>query len=468
MKKAPFLIYCLMMVVLVSGCNHSTNTTPRPNTDGVDPSPQVTHAVPSLAPSEDVLSPTITPVVTATSLPTAAPTIPPEARLKEQCLEVAPAASSDLVMNGVVVLLKEIENQRDEIYLLDLATGKRTKFNNLGEEQQAHSISPNRERIAYVNFLPIADGEPYKREVVIADSSGKRLKVLPWSNEWVGLSGWLDNQRLVFLLKPENRDEATVRRPVSYQILDPFTLAKKGIIPKFPDFLYDPSVVLPDWEGGNGVVFNSALTLAIYPQFLENDKEKYTLAIWDLSKQQIVTTLKNIFTANEYSQIFPIPRWSPDGLSFVLQGHIITKDRTDDELFLVKQSGQAEQLTHLSGTTMIWDQDYSWSPDGQRLSMIIGSRMDNKARLAVLDMATLDVTDYCLSLTFAGSGSWSGDTYGTVPSNAIWSPDGRQLLVQDWYLKEHRKVIVVDTQKGVAVQIAEDMEPIGWIAGTDK
>jgi hypothetical protein len=37
------------------------------------------------------------------------------------------------------------------------------------------------------------------------------------------------------------------------------------------------------------------------------------------------------------------------------------------------------------------------------------------------------------------------------------------LLVQDWYEKDHSRVILVDIERGVAVQVAENMEAVGWM-----
>ena len=57
-----------------------------------------------------------------------------------------------------------------------------------------------------------------------------------------------------------------------------------------------------------------------------------------------------------------------------------------------------------------------------------------------------------------------GEGYGgDLPPAPIWSPDSQQFLVVDWYEKEHSRVVLVDIAQGFAAQIAEDMEPLGWM-----
>ncbi len=45
----------------------------------------------------------------------------------------------------------------------------------------------------------------------------------------------------------------------------------------------------------------------------------------------------------------------------------------------------------------------------------------------------------------------------------IWSPDGRQFLVTDWLDDWQSRVILVDITQGVAVQVAENVEAVGWM-----
>jgi hypothetical protein len=146
MKTAPFLIHCLMMVVLVSGCNRSSLTPPQPDAGAADPKQQSTLALPSPAPSEDVLSPSITPVVSATKIPTAS-----VVDGGKQCMEnlIEPPISLP-GFEGKIVLLSKSFSSHDS-YLLDVATGQRTQ---LAVQDKPYllsaAVSPNGHWLAYV------------------------------------------------------------------------------------------------------------------------------------------------------------------------------------------------------------------------------------------------------------------------------------------------------------------------------
>jgi dipeptidyl aminopeptidase/acylaminoacyl peptidase len=241
----------------------------------------------------------------------------------------------------------------------------------------------------------------------------------------------------------------------------------------FPGFQISPLTLLPDWGGWNGVVYDPMLKFAIYPHTVGTTDQTYTYALWDLTKQKLVASLENIFTNFPARNFYPMPRWSPDGSHFVFVGGVFPLDPSSDiyklELYQVDRGGQAEQLTHLSGDVYIWDSSLSWSPDGRYIAFFIGPPLGaatQKAQVAVLDTVTLDVTKYCISISFHG---FDGGVYGTgFPPPPIWSPDSKQFLVEDWYQKEHRHTILVDIVHGSAAQLADDMEPMAWLSNLDR
>jgi hypothetical protein len=248
--------------------------------------------------------------------------------------------------------------------------------------------------------------------------------------------------------------------------LNPFSGERQILEPDFPRILNThPTVLdmLPFWEGWSGVIYDPTLTRAIYPRFVGNNDEMYTYAVWDVSERRLIATLEEVFSSSSsFGGNFPMPKWFPDGSRFVFQGFDPTEDPVKTELYEVSRDGQVKQLTHLSSVAYVWESSYSWSPDGGHIAMFLGPPLGaafEKARVAVLDTATLNITDYCISITFSGEGYGGG---GPIWS-PIWSPDGHQFVITDWYEKDHRRVILVDIEKNSAVQIANDMEPVGWM-----
>jgi Tol biopolymer transport system component len=181
-----------------------------------------------------------------------------------------------------------------------------------------------------------------------------------------------------------------------------------------------------------------------------------------MSNQQLVASLENIFVAQSiHNDIFPMPHWSPDGSQFVFQGLVRFSDHVERELFQVSRDGQAEQVTHLSSFANILDTNYSWSPDGGHIAFFLATKQIRypEALVATIDMSTMMVTNYCMPILYGGEGYGMGGQ----PASPVWSPDGKQFLVVDWYEKDHYRVILVDVVLGLAAQIAEDMEPVGWM-----
>lgn len=455
MKKANFLT-CFLILVLQSGCYGSTGVS-TPTMIGV-PTQQIEPTSPITAVPTQPLEPT-----PSISLPTETkvPIYPPETRTKSQCLEVESIPIHEIGSSGVLILQNRVIHKDGSLepgtFLLNMKSGQINKITMEGEGQIGHIISPNRSLVAYEHVTHNTVGKVVKDELIIANAKGQLLSVMPWEEGWIEMPAWLDNDRLVINPSGLNPEENAGDKPATLLVLNPFSGERQILKPDFPRILNTRSTlsaILPFWEGWSGVIYDPTLTRAIYPRFIGDNEEMYTYAIWDPSKRQLIATLEDVFARFSMGTAFPMPKWSPDGSRFVFQGFIPTQDSVKIELYEVSRDGQTRQLTQLSSVAYVWESSYSWSPDGQHIAMLLGPPLGSayeKARVAVLDMATLTITDYCVNITFNGDAS------------PIWSPDGRQFVITDWYEKDHRRVILVDIEQNIATQIAEDMEPAGWM-----
>lgn len=458
--KLGGILSCSVIVALLTGCSGSgtgisTFAVTRVPTQKIEPTFSETSV-----PTQQIG------ITLPTSLPTTiqVPTYPPKTRMQAQCLDVETTPISEIGSSGVLVLenraLLDEGHYKSGTFQLDMRSGQVTEIAKAGENQIDHVVSPNRSLMAYESVIFDSEGKVAKEELVVADATGNRLKTIPWEEEWWQTPIWSDNEHVVINLSLPD-EENSDQKPLPMLVLNPFTNERRIVKPDFSGFPVTSSADLPYWEGRWGAIYDPTLTYVIYPRVTENNNEMYTYAVWDLSKQQLVTTLDEIFSS--YTAIkgnFPIPKWSPDGSRFVFQGFDPTADPVNIELYEVNHDGQTRQLTQLAPVAYVWESSFSWSPDGRYIAMFLGSQLGapyEKARVAVLDTMTLNVIDYCISVTFLGDG------YGGGPLVPIWSPDGRQFVITDWYEKDHCRVILVDIEKNSAAKIADDMEPVGWM-----
>jgi hypothetical protein len=455
----------LGLSVLVTGCKSTSPSwipaegtapavaeTPSPT---LLPATQPTRTPPPLPPTS---GPTSTPV------PTSLPSMPPEAQLEFRCLDVLPTLPHDATSDGTVVLESRVAVDRrlkPETFLLDMATGQVTQIAMHGERQVRHIVSPDRTLMAFESVAFDDEGKILGSQLIVATADGHRLKAISWEDGWIAMPAWLDNQHLIINLAGLDEEENTGRKPATMLVLNPFNGERRILRAGFPGFLSSTS--LPYWDGWSGVVYDPTLTRVIYPSVSAQRQYGYTYAIQDLSKQELVASLDSVFAPTLLSAFFPMPRWSPDGSQFAFEGLALQSGQSviERELYRVSRDGQPEQLTHLVPIMQVQDQDFSWSPDAHYIAMYLDKYYSygqwNTSRVAVLDTAALHIVDYCLPVTYAGDG------YACSPLVPIWSPNGKQFLVVDWYEKEHRRVILVDIAEGFAAEIAQDMQPMGWM-----
>jgi hypothetical protein len=358
---------------------------------------------------------------------------------------------------GIVILNSHTS---PDIFLLNMVTGGKTQLVKQNEGLGNFAFSPNKQRQAYHRGLfDQTSGKRVENQLIIATADGQLLKAIPWEKGWNLLPGWLDDQRLIMNIAGNDPDEDTGKKPATLMMLNPFTGERRILRPDFPDIYAEYLVV--DWDGWGETVYDPTLTRVVYLS------SRVGYVLWDLETHQVLAKLRSYY-------LHP-PRWSPDGAQFVVAADPDQQFNTGFELFSVSREGQ--QIAPLTNLTVYYPYvdmwGYSWSPDGSHLAFWLRTDPhalsgDNYAveRLAVLDLATQEVTDYCIPLDAYGG------ELGTIPffssglTAPLWSPNGQQLIVESRYAPDASRVILVDISRGFAAQIAENMKPEGWMKST--
>jgi WD40 repeat protein len=414
--------------------------------------PQATEEIAAPLPTETT-SPTETPDLAA---------IPPESRLTTKCIETTDASLDSLQLSGSLFVVAIDENNKT--YLWNLSSGQKRQV----DTGTTHIVlSPDRARLAAINRRIEA--------LVIFDAGGTNLLEIPdWGDEY-DIIQWLKDSQLV--IKTPLGDSSY--EPDAILIFDIGTKERQEIVPDIPlitTFFQDIS-----WGGYSlsPMVPNPQLTHLVYSASEEDDN---LLIIWDLQNELEVGRIYNHGSANT-GVYTSAPAWSRDGTSFITSAMLrYTFDPKNDdepihplgsaaeatdnsfinvddaaaylsgfELIRVNQSGQAQRLSYLTTTFNASQEDWVWSPDETRIAFWLTIEDDQfplRDTLAVLDVASGEVTQYCIS------------GYRTP----IWSPDGRQIAINQ-NIDSRDTFKIVDLEAGVAYAIAGEgaMKVEGWM-----
>ncbi len=460
----PFLAMSFLASCQVEGLNGSSTPVPQLSVTETRPSatqtPSPTTFTTATASPIPILSNTISPTETATPVSTNSSIFPPEAQIQFHCLEILPALTEWGASRGVVVLDNQIlvdDRVQIEDYLLDMETGEIIQYTKENEGGSDYSISPDKKLAAYTSNIFDPTGRFIKEELVVSTANKQRLAVIPWEAGWVGIPGWLDNEWLVINISGLDPEESALRKPAQLLALNPFSGERKILAPDFPNI---HTADYFDWAGWSRTMYDPTLTRVVYLTEYNN----FSFTLWDLEQSQSLVSLGAFFPMQSY---IPIPRWAPDGSRFAVVAYEPIEQGV--EVFQVSRDGQQiEQLTNLYAYNNAVLAGFSWSPDSRYLAgwLDISLGQSPELELVVLDTLTEQITDYCLQIKYRGSGEGdreAGEFYGGYPLEPLWSPDGSQLIVKEHYHQEHWRVYLVDLVQGFAVQIAEDMEPVGWM-----
>jgi WD40 repeat protein len=315
------------------------------------------------------------------------------------------------------------------------------------------SISTDHKWVAYEKYVLNNKSD----ELIITDSVGNQQVAFPWETEWGYVSSWLDGQRLLIDVDTTtNGDASTTSQSSTFLALNPFTNERQILPPDFPNIF--------ESQGFTGLVgqgYNQELDRVVYLQGDSAFLEPLHYVLWDINQKRTLASFEVVIEPTA------IPSWSPDGSKFALAASLredILQTWPAYELYITGRDGQITQLTNLTAYYLwVYIDDYSWSPDGRFIAFwfshwsepLSGYGLFAERYLAIVDTESNEVTNYCIEGNPSGS--------GRVPL-PVWSPDGKQLVVESPSSEGHSQVVLIDLDRQLAVQIGEDMKPVGWLA----
>jgi Tol biopolymer transport system component len=428
----------IILIIALIGC------TSNPNPIDILPTISQTPSIATTPTTNREVEPSI---LTTTSITT--PTIPIDHSL-EKCLAIKTDNLPNLDSHGFLILSEDPYGY--QIYKMNMETKEISETPNSEIPNYDFEISPDQKHIAHESYT--LDNE----KLIVSDISGKAIKSMPWKEDWSYLAAWLDNQNLIIGITSKD-DKTTGKMSSAFIVLNPFTNESKVLQPNFPG-IYENYSVAANWSGWRETVYNQTLDRVVYLQGGPSGDGAFHYVLRNLKQGENLASFKVIDGTHS------IPRWSPEGNKFVFansQTENIQKSWPAFELYSVNQEGETTQLTDFTKYyPFFFIDDFSWSPDGRYVAFWFSwwSNRDQaydlqgERLLAILDTENKVVTNYCIQ----GAPSRSG----RMPP-PIWSPDEKQIVVESHDTDGNRKVILLDLENQVAVQIVENLSPLGWM-----
>jgi len=93
---------------------------------------------------------------------------------------------------------------------------------------------------------------------------------------------------------------------------------------------------------------------------------------------------------------------------------------------------------------------YSLSPNKKVLALWLFDENSQKWNIAILNTKSKKITNSCVESKY-------------FPNTPIWSPDSQNFIFQLDKDTNHPSTVLIDLDKNLAVQIAENAKAIGWL-----
>ena len=374
---------------------------------------------------------TAMPSATSMDLPLPTETATPTSKddfVTQNCSIVLPAAPANFTTKGIIPLQDYVTKAT---VFLNLETGDETKIPGIQKRIDVYAVSPDHRMLAY-KIYAASPGI----SLTLTDALNQHSQVSFVRKDDFALGNWLNNQQL--LLGEEGE----------FVIFNPYTQQGKSYsIADFPGYDTNNPQNNRGWVG-----IDPQSAIAVYKANGSN------IVLLDLGSKKIMA---QIFDAYERP---PIAEWTVDGSQAAIIGTTVVGKHpaeAGDNIFGVSRHGQVTQLTYLAEHYGIGFNIYSlsWSPDSRHIAFWMRIPSNDKWQLAVLDTSTKQVTDYCI-LSDPYLHTSTGPSLGL--SAPIWSPDGKQLIVEH-RLDDSKYVVLLDVTQNLAFQIAQNASPIGWM-----
>ena len=428
MKKC-FLIF-LLICFLSSGCgsipgfNGEYTVTPIPIT-------LTSSSIPTEHTPPNLTVPTATEVLKHTS------TIP-VSLYNKKCIDISASTISDLALPGTIILTSPT-NSGEKVFL-NLRTGEYKPFSQQnGYLAYGFKVSPNGEWIAYRGSKKSTDGDD---SLVVQSVNGEKTNTyLIDYSEWQSIAYWINDETLVLWNHGSPLDNVI--------LFNPFTEQKIVMHTNYPDVISNDEGW--DFSWPSVTIFDPTLRYLIY---LGNSEDGYRfgyqrLILWDKENS------RRIAEVNNFGHTTVRPLWKSDssGVVFVKSKEGYDPPKKQDEWYFWGVDGKLKQLTNLSKYFQK-EEIYSnnWSPDEHFLAFLLTSNLGGTKwdrRLLILNMDTLEISDYC----------FAPEQFSPL----VWSPDSRYLAFSELLADDTSRTVLVDMVDRSAVVIAENSSPVVWL-----
>jgi hypothetical protein len=347
---------------------------------------------------------------------------------KERCAILGSALPPDAT--GSLAL-----DTNEGLLLIDMQSGKRIATL-MGADRYVFwsyfpLVSPG------ARYLAFKEGPPGPGDAVrwlhVVDSAGREVTPPTWQPEWDVVTGWTDETTIEIVA--ESSIDGTM---VAF---NPFDTSTKILTPPFDDFAQFPD---PEWYSRAPIVlYDPSLTIAAYVA-VETHGLFYRL--WDVPRHSELW--RSLFLADSTDP----PSWSPDGSKIAFSVLPSGDPPFTGQLTVVGRDGIVSVSVDLSSAKDTAQPSVaasmpSWSPQGDRIAFWImrwGTDVDTPVTLAIIDLATREVTDYCVE-----------GGYNTL---IVWSPDGQHVT------NGHRVLSLADS---TVYELGEYGPPLGWLAPSE-
>jgi hypothetical protein len=346
------------------------------------------------------------------------------------CATIYPSVPDSVKLQGFAVL--NDYKLTSNLFSKNLQNGSQTQLATPEDSVSDIRISPDHKSVAYQ-----LGNSKMEWSLVVADAHGNRKTEHVWPKGFFMLGNWLNNDEILLLTFPP------------FVAFNPYTKQEKNFdYPDFPDYSLNPN-------SNRIAAFDPSLERAVY----KNTNDKVTL--YDIPNKKVLAEVDN------HPNPSMISAWAPDGSQVAVAGTIpVTPSPTydSDDLFSMTRDGQVTRLTNLTDhyerLVNISKAGLSWSPDSKSIAfwIIYPQNQYKYWELAIYDSTTQKTTNYCISNDYENI--LNSTRYLSPPA---WSPDGKQVLVENRYNGTLSRTLILDLETKNAYQITENMYPAGWL-----